>query len=166
MIRALSVALALALAAAGLQTYRLAAAERDHAEAVAAHAEKIGALQDAARLAESRARAEEQRRTAEVQKVADEAQQEIDRARADAAAAADAGQRLRDHIASITAAGCRGSGCAAAAGPGAPADTTASVLADVQRRLDAAADGIAGFADRAHAAGRACEKGYGALTAP
>lgn len=156
-------ALAAALLLAGWQTYRLANERAAHADTRAAHAQQMQMMFEAARLAGEQARAEEQRRTAEVQKAADEAHQAMDRARADAAAAADAGHRLRQHIATITTA-CRGGpGHAAAAGAGTPARATADLLADVQRRLDEATDGIAQFADSAHTAGRACQQSYGAV---
>ena len=110
------------------------------------------------------ARAEERRRTEAVQEIANEAQSKLDQALADAGAARSAGERLRDRIAQLTAA-CR----AAASNPdaanaGAPAEVPADLLADVQRRLDEAADGIAGFADKSSAAGKACERSYDALT--
>ena len=163
MTRALAAALAAALLLAGWQTYRLERERTAHAKAVAAHALQIGSLEAAAREAEAAARTEEQRRTAEVQKAADEAHQAMDRARADAAAAADAGNRLRQHIATLTTA-CRGGpGHATAASAGPPARATADLLADVQRRLDEATDGIAQFADSAHTAGRACQQSYSAV---
>lgn len=164
MTRLLTAGLLAAVAVAGVQSWRLASEQADHADTRAQHAHQIAALAEAARQAEADARAEEQRRTAEVQKAADDAHQAMERARADAVAAADAGDRLRKRIATITAARCAGPSGAAATSDGTPADATARMLADVQRRLDEAANGIARFADRAHAAGRACESGYNALT--
>ena len=164
MVRALAVALALALLLAGWIAFRLSNEQEAHAETRAAHALQIAALERAAKEAEANARAEEQRRTAEVQKVADEARQELDRARADAVAAADAGSRLRSQIAAITA-GCRAAAShpqAASGGP--PADAAADLLADVQRRLGEATERIAAYADTARAAGAACERSYDALT--
>lgn len=162
--RALAIfALALAVLA-GFQTYRLATERAGHARTRAEHALEITALATAAREAEAAARAEEQRRTAEVQKAADEADQALDRARADADAARDVGQRLRDRLATLTAA-CRvGPGDPAAAGSGQTADATARMLADVQRRLDEAQDRIAQHADQARTAGLACQRLYNALT--
>lgn len=91
--------------------------------------------------------------------IAHDTETRLARARADAVAATDAGRRLREHIATLTAAG-GGAGASAdpAAPASAPADATADLLADVQRRLDDAADQLAGFADQAHAAGQACER--------
>jgi len=155
-IRLLAAALALALLALGVQTNRLADAKLDAAE-------QLATAEHAARTAIEAARTEEQRRTAEVQKAADEAHKSLARARADADAAADAGRRLRERIAAATA-GCRAAtGDPSAASSGEATDATSDLLADVQRRLDEAADGIARFADHAATAGRACERGYDAL---
>lgn len=164
MTRILTAGLLAAAAVAGVQSWRLASEQAAHSDTRARHANQIAELADAARQAESAARTEEQRRTAEVQKAADDARQAMERARADAVAAADAGDRLRKRIATLTAASCAGPSGAAIASGGAPADATARMLADVQRRLDEAANRIARFADSAHAAGRACESGYNALT--
>lgn len=161
--RALAAALAAALLLAGWQTYRLANERTAHAETRSAHALQMQMMFEAARLAGEQARTEEQRRTAEVQKAADEAYQAMERARADAAAAADAGGRLRQHIATLTATCRRAPGNTATASAGAPTDTTADLLADVQRRLDEASEQLAGFADSAHTAGRTCQQSYDAL---
>lgn len=153
-------ALAVALALAGLQTYRLEVERRAHADSRSTHAVAIAALERSAREAVRSARDEEQRRTEEVQKAADEATRSLARARADAAAAADAGRRLREQIAAVTAT-CRfAASDSSAAEGGAPAVSTADLLADVQRRLDEASDGIARFADAAHIAGATCERSY------
>jgi hypothetical protein len=162
--RALSIALAGALLLAGWQTLRLSGEQSDHADTRARHAEQMQAMFEAARQAGEQARTEERRRTAEVQKAADEAHQALERARADAAAATDAGQRLRDRLASLTATCGRASGDAGPAVSGPSAVATADLLADVQRRLDEAADGIARHADAARAAGLACQRSYDALT--
>lgn len=164
MTRALAAALAAALLLAGVQTYRLANERTAHAETRAAHALQMNIMFEAARLADEQARAEEQRRTAEVQKAADEAYQAMERARADAAAAADAGSRLRQHIATLTATCRRTASNTATASAGAPTDTTADLLARVQQRLDDAAEQLARFADDTHTAGRACQQSYDALT--
>lgn len=164
MTRILAAGLLAAVAVAGVQSWRLASEQAHHADTRARHARQIAALAESARQAEADARTEEQRRTAEVQKAADDARQAMERARADAVAAADAGDRLRKHIATIAAARCAGASGADAASGSAAADATAGMLADVQRRIDESTNRIAEFADRAHAAGRACERGYNALT--
>ena len=153
-----------ALLAVGLQTYRLASEQAAHADTRAQHAEHIADLERDAREAVLAARTEERRRTEEVQKAADEAHQALERARADAAAAADAGQRLRDRIAAITATCGRATSDPGPASGSAPAVATADLLARVQQRLDESADAIAAHADAARAAGLACERSYDALT--
>jgi hypothetical protein len=77
------------------------------------------------------------------------------------AAAADAGQRLRARLAAVEAARCAGDPAAAAGGPAAGA--SADLSADVHRRLDEAADGIARFAEQAAIAGGTCQRAYDAL---
>lgn len=80
------------------------------------------------------------------------------------AAAADAGQRLRARLAAVESARCAGDPAAAAGGPAAGA--AADLSADVHRRLDEAADGIARFAEQAAIAGGTCQLAYDALTPP
>lgn len=69
-------------------------------------------------------------------------------------------QRLRDQLAALAAASCGPAAVAAAAGDGPAAQQARDLLTDVQRRLDEATEGIAGFADAASAAGVACERAY------
>lgn len=157
-------AVAVMAALLGLQTVRLADERADHQTTKADYNQRVANAEKAGRQAVEDAWAEERRRTEAVQEIANEAQSKLDQALADAGAARSAGERLRDRIAQLTAA-CR----AAASNPdaassGAPAEATADLLADVQRRLDEAADGIAGFADKSAAAGKACERSYDALT--
>ena len=148
-----------------VQTARLAGERAAHSATKARHAEQMAALERAGREAEQSARAEERRRADALQGVIDETEQKLAAARADADAAADVGRRLRAQIAAL-AGRCRApSGGTAFAGAGAPADPTGDLLADVQRRLDEATDGIARFADQSHAAGLACQRSYRALTA-
>ena len=163
-IRALVLALIALSMFAAVQSFRLAAEQRQHALTRAAHAERLAELERAAREAQQRARDEEQRRAKALEGVIHEAESKLARARADAVAAATAGERLRERIAALTGA-CRASaGHPAAADSGAPADATADLLALVQRRLDEAADRIARHADESRAAGLACQHSYGALT--
>ena len=81
-------------------------------------------------------------------------------------AAAGAGLRLRERTAELGK--CPGESTAGtpAADASTPARSTADLLADVQRRLDAAADGIADFADRSRIAGKACERAYNEVSGP
>ena len=153
-----------ALLAVGLQTYRLASEQAAHADTRAQHAGHIADLERDAREAVLAARTEERRRTEEVQKAADEAHQALERARADAAAAADAGQRLRDRIAAITATCGRAVSDPGSASGSAPAVATADLLADVFSEMERAGRAMAEEADRRGIAGAACERSYDALT--
>ncbi|NMG71837.1 DUF2514 family protein [Parazoarcus communis] len=143
----------------------LIAEERDHAETKRLHAEQIADLERAGREAVEEARIEEQRRYTALQEIAHETQTQLDRARADAAGAANAGDRLRKRIAQLTASCRAGTGHPGSAAPGQTADVTADLLADVQQRLDEAADAIARHADAARIAGLACESAYDAVSA-
>lgn len=146
------------------QTVRLSREQAAHAKTIGDHATYVAQLEHNAREAVQAAREEENRRTRAVQEIADDTQKKLEVAAADAIAARDAGERLRKQIAILAAAGRRAAaGKAASADPVPAADATADLLADVQRRLDEAADGIAEFADRAHAAGLGCQRSYDAL---
>lgn len=103
--------------------------------------------------------AERARRDAEQLEVARAALDQAARDRADAAAAGAAADRLRH---AYTAAVQRCGGAPAAPGGSAAADAR-DVLADVQRRLDAAAGELAALADARGTAGAACERAYDAL---
>lgn len=165
-VKVLAAALLLALALVGMQTLRLANERTAHAVTKGLHADERTSWERATRVAVDAARAEEQRRSTALQGVIDETEQKLAQARADADAAGTAGERLRKRVTEITGA-CRGaSSHPGAAGAGQTADATADLLADVQRRLDEAADGISRFADQAHAAGKACQRGWGTLTPP
>jgi hypothetical protein len=153
--RLLWTVLALALASCALQSWRLAS-ERQ------AHAETREGFAAAAAAAESAARVEEQRRLAALQEVIDDTEKNLERARADAAAARDAGHRLRERFAAV-AGGCAGAADSGAAGAGEAAGSSGDLLALVQRRVDEAAGELARFADAARAAGLACEQSWRAL---
>lgn len=162
-IRVLAGLLAASLLLTGLQSYRLVKEQAEHADTKTQHAEQLRELSDTALQATKAAREEEQRRTAEVQKAADEANEALARSRADAVAASDAGQRLRNRLATLTASCGRATSYPGPSGSGTSAVTTADLLADVQRRLDAATDRIAAHADAARAAGLACERIHDAI---
>ena len=135
-----------------------------HREAVAAFASYRAEAAEAARRAEAAQREEEARREDEIKKVVTDARLQTHRAQRDAAGARAAGDSLRDELARARARSCVSGQDSATAPRGPPADPTFDLLADVQRRFDEATDGIAEHADRAIAAGRACERAYSALT--
>lgn len=150
------------LAAIGVQTVRLSAAEAETAQVRQDWADERADMQAELTAANQRERSIENQRQDDARKATDEAEKLRTKAAAAGAAAASMGRKLRDAqsaaIASLRA--CKGSGAASA---GAPADTTERVLADMQRRLDEATDGIARFADESRGAGLTCERIYDSL---
>lgn len=105
-------------------------------------------------------RDKQSRHAAALEKEAQDAAKREEAAAADADSARDAGERLRKQLALARASACR---APAAAPGGAPTQTPDSVLADVQRRLDEAANTIARHADAARNAGLACERSADAV---
>jgi len=112
--------------------------------------------------AQGEAAQETARRLAAQEEIVREHQAKAERARRDAAAAAGAAGRLRarldavhaEHTADTTAAAVRSA-----------ADTAAAVLADMLGRCSDRRTELAGYADQAAGAGRACERAYDALSA-
>lgn len=150
----LGVALLLALAAAGVERTR-------RADIQSKFSDYRAQAEEQARKASEDARAEEQRRQAEQTKVVADAQKQAQSALAAASAARSVGERLREQLAASRREACGNP----APPPGSPATpTTTDLLADVQRRLDEAQDGIALHADQSRIAGLACERAYQALT--
>lgn len=147
-------AIALLVALLGISRVQVAETSAEYQRYKATTEEK-------ARKASEDARTEEQRRRAEQDKVVADAKKQAQSAMAAASAARTAGERLRDQLAAL-----RGQACGnPTTPPGSPAAGSADdLLADVQRRLDEAADGIALHADQSRIAGQACERAYQALT--
>lgn len=159
-------ALVLALAVfSGWQTVRLTDERADHQKTVAQLERERGDWQRESRVAVDAVRAEEHRRAAAAQKEVAHARIQAKNLETDLAGARAAGERLRNALAALQAAGRDAAGQpAGVAGRGSAADPATDLLAVVQRRLDEAADGIAGFADRAHLAGQTCQRIYGEMT--
>lgn len=141
----------------GIQTIRLADEKADHQKALADHAKQIATLEQAARDASEKYRRMERTWQDRVKEVSDEGQSQIDTAQRHAVDARAAGERMREQYERTIAAIIRSATTAAgnASGGQAPSET-ASMLADMQRRLDEAADAIAEFADRSYAAAHTC----------
>lgn len=131
-----------------------------HAETRTAFAEARAQAASAVAAAERRHRDTERRWSNRVQEVADGTQIALDEARKRGAAAVAAGDRLRDKITELAACADRGAPAPAVAGSGPTAGKTADLLADVQRRLDRAAEDLARFADASSIAGQACERAW------
>lgn len=135
---------------AGVQQYRVMDAKGELSDARAEWSE-------AERQAEARARSEEQRRQTAIEGIRRDAQEKIAAVAADAAAADDAASRLRARVAELSR---RPASCPGAAGGSEATDAARNLLADMLGRLDAAAGGIAEFADRSRAAGLTCQVSY------
>jgi hypothetical protein len=125
---------------AGVQTWRLTVeAERQAREALAREAALRTAL-----ISQTEA--------------ANDAAQAARRARLDSAAAGRAADSLREHVARVAGR------CSAAATDSPAGAAPGDLLADMLGRLEAAGRELAAEADRARAAGAACERSYDALT--
>ena len=166
-------AVAGALLAGGVQQTRVASAKTELAQVREQHAQAVADAALAKAAAHARALEIEREltaRTQALQATIDKQDQDARNAQAqhaaDRAAATAAAGRLRERLATITRAASAGarvaSGDAAslASERAAAADTTRMLAQLLQRASDRA--GIVGvFADRAHAAGLACERAYG-----
>lgn len=147
----------------GLQTFRLAGEQRDHANTRTAHAEKVQEFAESARKATEDAAAESLRRAEAIQGVTEYANKQIDQARSDADAARAAGDGLRKRFATLAATCGATASDSKAASSGEAAGSAGAVLTNVLERLDDAAGILAQYADESRAAGLACERSYMAL---
>lgn len=169
---ALAAAIVGALIAAGAQQMRVSALKAEHAEYKAEQAalwrKQADLTAEAHKLALEADRAATQREqtlTATIESNAKEAKNAQTRIAADRDRARAAEHRLRDQLATLVqryrADGTPGAN-PAAAGHQPPAGDAIGVLADVLGRADQRAGILADAADRAHAAGLACERDYDA----
>jgi hypothetical protein len=150
----------------GVQSMRLTMTRADLAEERSARAAETAQRVAVAASASEAYRAEEQRRAGAHQEIAHEADQITVQIAADRRGADAAAGRLRQRVAA-TAASCGAAPSNPAASvPSPAASTPADLLAEVHRRIDEAAGGIADFADRASNAGHTCERSYDALKPP
>lgn len=122
-----------------------------------------GVLVGDAKIERSRADAEAEntRRAEAMQEVTRYANQYRTRLEVDRADAVRARDELQHRLAAAVAAAR-----AASAAGGPPAGDPIGVFADVLSRADERAGVLAAYADRARAAGSACERAYDALTGP
>lgn len=147
----------------GTQTFRLTNARADLAT------EQLGRSQDrvigfaVAESASTEARLEGVRRYDELQEILNAERSKTEAARADAAVAAGAADKLRRYTATLAARCDRPAVDTSAGGGSAPAASTGDLLADMQRRLDEAAGGIGKYADDTSIAGDTCERQYDSL---
>ena len=150
---------------AGVQTWRLHNLATDYAQAQARHQQERAAAERAAHEAIAAYRVREQNLAAEFARLQGETRVQVERATRDAANARAALERLR-HAARAAAAPDRGGAppdTPTAVG-GAPTAGAGLVLADVLGWCGARLVELGEFADRAHAAGLACERAYDAVT--
>lgn len=158
----------LALLVISLLAYGGGRWQQSRADAAEYDAERTRAALSAAvdqMTAVDRARAEEQRRTAAQTEIANVAKKESDTARADARAAGDAADRLRQRIDQLLAAARAAKDPATAGGSQSqPSGDPLDVLVDVLGRSDKTSGILADYADQLKAAGLACERSYDALT--
>jgi hypothetical protein len=166
-------AMAGALLAGGIQQARVSSTQTGLAQVREQHAQAVADAALAKAAAHARALEIEREltaRTQALQATIDKQDQDARNAQAqpaaDRAAATAAAGRLRERLATITRAHDAGARVASAdaaalARERAAASATARVLADVLQRADDRAGAVADFADRAHAAGLACERAYG-----
>lgn len=157
-------ALALSMAINGIQTLRLAEAQRDTALEQASHASDIAMWSDASRKATEDARLEGERRFKAQEIITDETIAQRDKAAADFIAATVAGNKLQIRAAELTAQLRKAATDTASAEERAAAASAGNLLTFMRSRLDEAEDATIQFADSAHIAGRACENHYDSLT--
>jgi len=163
---AIGIAFAGLLIAVGVQTKRVEWAKNEANEVKAAWVLDRERANEVARKAELAARAREQAVAAAQKESADEYQRQITQARADAVIADAASGRLQQRVAQLLAAARAAPGNPPIVDAGAPAESVARVLAELQRRSDETAGRLALIADERGAAGSACEREYDALTKP
>lgn len=159
--------LCLLIAFAGGYSVRATKAEAEVAALELKHAKarERQAAELAATVAEYRAK--EASATLAIQKAQDAAHAQLVQAHADAAASRAAADRLQNRVAALVAAQRAAAPAgAAAAGVGPPAHAPVDLLADMLRRLDAAAGELGEYADRARIAGLACERAHDAVSDP
>lgn len=114
---------------------------------------------EAAQIKIEKAREETERRLVEKEKIANDAKAERELAQADARAARNVSDRLRDRINDLT----RSANHPATIDGSAATCGTGILLANVFSRTDERAGELAEYADRARIAGQACERQYDSL---
>lgn len=159
-------AAALAIAAGGVQTVRLASEKTDFAEARAAWADTRAEAERMRAKAESVQREEETRRQQEKDNAILEANKQLDTLAADLVRANRAATSLRDAAQAAAKRACEAGGGATTGTGGTPAQDPAGVLADVLASIDARAGRLAEIAGERGIAGATCERSYDSLNQP
>lgn len=158
---ALLILLVVTAAWGGFNAISLERSKAAHASDRASYANALAKSEQIARETTQRFR---ERELDLAQRMSDDAQRteaELSHVRSVAANAVSAGQRLRNQLSALARTSCGAATEGTAIDHASQATSaTADLLADVHRRLDEAADGIAQHADQARIAGAACERAY------
>ncbi|MDO9114511.1 MAG: DUF2514 family protein [Polaromonas sp.] len=155
---------ALAIAAAGLQTVRLASEKTDFAEARATWADTRAEAERMRAKAESVQRDEETRRQQEKDNAILEAKSKLAVMAADLVRADRAAASLRDAARAAAKRASEARGSAGTGTGGTPTTDAAGVLADVLASIDERAGILAKIAGERGIAGATCERSYDSLT--
>lgn len=150
------------LAVAGVQQLRVAGAQVQSAGAVSALADYITEVSERDRKATLAALQETKRRMAAVDEVQKHAQEQLETARADAANAGSALERLKLRLEAAEQRS-RDAGNTITAQLSQAAEADSRVRTELLGRLGALAQLYAGVADESRVAGHACERAYDAL---
>ena len=155
---------ALAIAAAGVQTVRLASEKTDFAEARATWADTRAEASKMHAKAESVQREEENRRQLEKDNAILEAKTQLDNLAADLVRANRSAASLRDAAQAAAKRASEARSSASTGSGGTPAQDPAGVLADVLASIDERAGILAKIAGERGIAGATCERSYDSLT--
>lgn len=155
---------ALSGTAAVVQTVRLSAIETQAATQAKGHAEAVARAEKAAREAVQADLDKAASEARETKEALDAAHEKAERDRADLAGADRLAERLRLHAARLAASCDRPTQGDPAPGPSQAASAPGDLLAELFGRSQAAAREFAEFADRAHAAGLACQRIHEAVS--
>lgn len=153
------VALALAIAAS-VQTWRLSSEQTAHQQTKLDWMTERDATSRAALRAQAEYNQEAENDRKRAQQANEDAKTRIDALAANLAVAGTERERLQHAYATAVARRCEAAGTPAIAGPSAAASAPRDLLADVPGRIDAAADRIAEFAERAMSAAEACKSAW------
>lgn len=156
----------IAFLAASIQSFRLEKLQRKTAELRAEYESEWSHLYESSAKASQEAVELYDGQVKSLQREADYAKKQRDKAIADAATNIAIGNKLRAKLAASRDSYCTKTEDTTADSGSEAAGAAIDLFDYVQRRLDDAADGIAGYADQAAIAGRACERSYGEIEQP
>lgn len=142
------------------QTLRLAGEKESHAWTQAAWSAQRAADNDAALRAQAAYAENAFIERKKAQQANEDAKKRIDTLAADVARAGTERERLRSAYTAAITRSCQAGSTPAVAGASQAASAPANLPADVFGRIDAAADGIAEFAERAMSASETCASAW------